>query len=29
MQVAGVKVLGGGVAAEMHRDMTEPGSAND
>jgi hypothetical protein len=24
-----VKVLGGGVAAEMHRDMTEPGSAND
>ena len=29
LQVAGAKVLGGGVAAEMHRAQAEPGSAND
>jgi len=29
LQVAGAKVMGGGVSAEMHRDMAEPGSAND
>ncbi|TFI58604.1 SDR family NAD(P)-dependent oxidoreductase [Sphingomonas parva] len=29
LQVAGAKVLGGGVAAEMHRDMAEPGSGKE
>ena len=29
LQVAGAKVLGGGVAAEMHRRDAEPGSADE
>ena len=29
LQVAGAKVLGGGVSAEMHRNMAEPGSGKD
>ena len=29
LQVAGAKVLGGGVAAEMHRKLAEPGTAKD
>jgi hypothetical protein len=29
LQVAGAKVLGGGVSAEMHRKQAEPGSGDD
>ena len=29
LQVAGAKVLGGGVSAEMHRSMAEPGSGKE
>jgi short-subunit dehydrogenase len=29
LQTAGAKILGGGVAAEMHRGMAEPGSGKD
>lgn len=29
LEVAAMKVAGGGVAAEMHRKQTEPGTAND
>ncbi len=29
LQVAGAKVLGGGVAAEMHRKQAEPGTAKE
>ena len=29
LQVAGAKVLGGGVAAEMHRREAEPGTAKE
>jgi hypothetical protein len=29
LQVAGSKVLGGGVSAEMHRNMAEPGTGKE
>jgi uncharacterized protein len=29
LQVAGAKILGGGAAAEMHRNLAEPGTAEE